>query len=209
MKSLINSVCGFLNNLISLLLTGIRRPGMFKTLAIAALALLTAGYAGPAKADLNWMVTPNVSYGNYDPGHPRNESIFSYLVQNTSSPGDANNLISFTLTAPADMQIFDYELPEGWNYEINGNSMTFNGNGNYIPPGNQDFFRVYSYHLSSAQGTANATAVGTGEFPNQPFPQLNDISVPSAIPEPSTLSLLLLGGGGYILARRKKAIRTY
>ena len=169
--------------------------------ALAGLAALLALWPAPAGADLQWDIPdPDISIGDFDAGHAGLESLYAFTIQNLSTPGDANNLISFTLTAPSDMQLFYIEPPDGWSYDNAGASVSFNGN--YIPPGNQLTLNIYSYFTSTSLGTANATS--RGETEPTPFPQLNNITLPSAsIPEPTTLSLILAGAGAYLLGRRK------
>ena len=147
--------------------------------AFAAVLLAAALVPAGARGELAWSISgPTIGLGDFDEEHAGQEGLFAFTIQNLSSAGDANNLISFTLTAPADMQIWDVSgLSAGWSYINNGDTITFNGNGNYIPPGNQLPLNLYSYHLTTAQGTADATAAGTIEG-TIPFNQLNAIPLP-------------------------------
>ena len=146
--------------------------------AFAAVLLAAALVPAGARGELAWSISgPTIGLGDFDEEHAGQEGLFAFTIQNLSSAGDANNLISFTLTAPADMQIWDVSgLSAGWSYINNGDTITFNGNGNYIPPGNQLPLNLYSYHLTTAQGTADATAYGGG-IP-QPFPQQTGVRLP-------------------------------
>ena len=151
--------------------------GLCRIIAVLAAAGAAALVPAGARGELAWSVSgPDISIGDFYSGHDGLESLCTFTIQNLSSAGDANNLIGFTLTAPADMQIFYVEPPDGWSYDNAGASVSFNGNGNYIPTGNQRPLNLYSYHLTTAQGTADATADGLG-IP-QPFPQLNAIPLP-------------------------------
>ena len=184
--------------LISRLLT--RKP---TRLSLTGLAMLTALLPMKARSDLlDWDIYTSVYTNDYSGSYPGDELRIDYTVLNNSDSGDAYNLIEFSLSAGFLQGVYNVTKPTGWDFTIGENVTTFFGN--YIPPDDSANFSLYSYFTSTAQGTANATSFGGG-IP-QPFPQLNNITLPSAsIPEPTTLSLILAGAGAYILGRRKNS----
>ncbi len=116
----------------------------------------------------------------------------SYLVQNQSSPGDANNLIQFSVSAGLDHGVYNAYISVGsWTASILQDQTIFSGNGSAIPPSGGALFHLFSYNTQTATGTANAIAAGDPlpeHFPSQSVP------IP-VIPEPMTLALFALGGG--------------
>ncbi len=137
---------------------------------------MLAGLPIGARGELAWeIISPSVSYGHYDEDNPEALlSCFTYVVQNNSSPGDANNLISFSILAPPNLGIFYVELPAGWSFDnSSGHTVQFSGNGGYIAPNSSDTFRIFSTHTNTAQGAANAVAEGD-PLP-EPFPPLETL----------------------------------
>ncbi len=104
-----------------------------------------------------------------------------YDVQNTSTPGDANNLIEFSVSAGTAQGVYNTTAPSGWTAQIFDDYTLFSGNGSYIPPQNilPFVFSIFSTHTNTAQGAANAVAGGLG-IP-EPFPPLETL-VPSEHP---------------------------
>ena len=186
--------------LISRLLT--RKP---TRLSLTGLAMLTALMPMKARSELlDWDITSNIYDVENLPTNPGTELYFTYNILNLSEEGDANNLISLTLAAGSNQGVYNATRPTGWTFTIYLDTTVFLGNGNYIPPNDNDNFGLYSIYHNTSLGTANATSEGTAGNPNIPFPQLNNITLPSAsIPEPTTLSLILAGAGAYLLGRRK------
>lgn len=131
-----------------------------------------------AWGELSWTVTVTQSFDDFDEEHPGNECLISYIIRNTSSAGDANNLISYTVPAGTNQGVYIATKPTGWISTKNANDTRFDGNGNYIPPGNQNSFRLYSYSLHVGRGTASAVASD-----DDPFPPLT-VEVPTEVPEP-------------------------
>ncbi len=166
-----------------------RLRGVYGFCIVALLACLLVQRAG---AELIWAIDePTIIIEELVPENPGPESSFTYNVRNLSTPGDANNLLSFSLTAPTDMRLFYAEGPgENWTHSISpsGNTITFSGNGSYIAPNSSDTFRIFSYNTQTATGTANAISLDNGPFISQSVP------IP-VIPEPMTLALFALGGG--------------
>jgi hypothetical protein len=154
-----------------------------------------------ANAELLWELYASPIVADWNPSNPGDELRITYNLFNNSDTGDANNLINFSITAGALHGVYNTTVPSGWTAQIFDDYTTFSGNGGYISPGNADTFRIFSYNTSTSLGQANATSVGEG-YGNVPFPTLDNITIPGAIPEPSTVSLMLLGAGA--LLRRKR-----
>ena len=89
-----------------------------------------------------------------------NQGWFEYLVTNTSAQAEHNNMVEFSLPAGTNQGIYDAVAPTGWLFAINPNDIIFIGNGNYIAPGNQELFELYSTDLNIHQDYATANAVG-------------------------------------------------
>ena len=86
--------------------------------------------------------------------------IGSYTVTNTSPQAEHNNMIEFTLPAGTNQGVYDAVAPTGWLLTINSDNTVFTGNGNYIAPGNQELFELYSTDLNIHQDYAEADGSG-------------------------------------------------
>jgi hypothetical protein len=120
-----------------------------------------------------------------------------YFVSNTSNPGDANNLIQFSVSAGSSHGVYDAGAASGsWTATINYDNTIFSGG--IISPGGANTFSIYSTYTNTTTGTANAVAEGNPipeNFPSQSVP------IP-VIPEPTTL-VLIVGGAGLLAGGRK------
>ncbi len=171
---------------------GVRRVHLERTVFLAGtMALFACAFGQKAEASLIWNITASPIIANWNASNPGDELRISYLIQNQSSPGDANNLIQFSVSAGLDHGVYNASTPGGnWTASILQDQTIFSGNGSYIAPNSSDTFRIFSYNTQPATGTANAIA----SFPEgTPFPS-QSVPIP-VIPEPMTLALFALGGG--------------
>jgi len=176
-----------------------RKTASYMTRAVAGLGMLLYAAFAPQQANsalIDWDVSATPVVADWDAGNLGDELRVTYLVYNTSSLGDANNLIQFSVNAGSNHGVYNATAPSGWTASIFDDSTSFSGS--YIPPKSDDIFRIFSYHTQTTPGIASAIA-GGGGFP-EPFPEKNTI-IP--IPEPGTALLFLLGGGAYALLKRQ------
>ncbi len=149
-------------------------------LLAAALALAAAD--APAQSHVSWSVDSVCGYFDWDEDGAVDHTRFTYIVLNTSTPGDANNLVSFTVFAGADRGVWLARHPEGWLADILADRTVFSGNGNYIAPNGEHTFELYSRLTRTAVGVAQAMRSGSPEFPYVPFPTTLAVAVPAHAP---------------------------
>lgn len=134
-----------------------------------------------AAAEPRWSVqtTPGLFDSNEEDGID-DCNMLTYLISNTSTPGDANNLVTFAVPAGSNHGVYLAAAPEGWNTEILPDRTIFRGNGNYIPPNSSSDFYLYSTLIGV---NTNAWAEGDARGPpdDQDFPPVR-VSVPAALP---------------------------
>ncbi len=167
-------------------------------IALAALALLSPRGANAVPI---MTVGSELLIGDWDDEHPGYEACFAYYLRNVSEPGDINNLLSFSLPAGSDHDVF-YVL-HGSHFssvEIEAEQTIFQG---LLRPGEGVGIEVYTYMLTV--GADLATALATGGVYPEPFnPVLVDVPRPlsAAVPEPGSVMLVL--GGVAAMARRRR-----
>lgn len=144
---------------------------------------------------LDWEIAVSLAIANWNPLNPGDELRVSYNVQNQSDPGDANNLIQFSINAGSNHGVYNASAPSGWTIAYNNDSTIFSGNGDYIPPSGGATFRLFSYNTNTTTGTATAVSDGFTSDPFIPFPDEKEVPIP-VIPEPMTIVLMILGGAG-------------
>ncbi|NCC93657.1 MAG: hypothetical protein EOM10_10290, partial [Opitutae bacterium] len=121
--------------------------------------LLLAGTHLQARGELVWEVLSTPLIGDYDQsGDYTGQEILwlFYNVDNLSTPGDANNLIEFSVSAGTAQGVYNTTAPSGWVVTTQENQIVFSGNGDYIPPSGAAGFTIFSTHTNTAQGAANA-----------------------------------------------------
>ncbi|MDD5706743.1 MAG: hypothetical protein PHR35_12545 [Kiritimatiellae bacterium] len=128
-----------------------------------------------ATAELRWSVQSWRSVADFN-GDPWDESEYVYLLSNLSTPGDANNLISFTVPAGSDRGVYSAAAPTGWDPEILPDCTLFHNNGNYIAPNDSNNFYLYSTLIGTGSGWADGWSDLNGPFP--PF----SVQIPAALP---------------------------
>ncbi len=138
----------------------IRERLSFTLMALLALAAADA----PAQSLVSWSVHDSYSVADFD-DDLGDESEHVYIVTNASQPGDANNLVTFTVLAGADRGVFDAGCPQGWLAHILADRTVFQGNGNYIATNSSGNFYLYSRYTGTAPGAAEAASAYNGPFP--------------------------------------------
>ena len=186
-----------------------RRPRVFFSAMLIAYAL---GLTPAAKADPIMTVTST----NYlDAVNSR--LVFQYDIANISAVADANNMLTFSISAPANRSLSLRDAPiylpvdpspfSSYTFGSNRNTMEFTVSdpANILFP-QSDTVTIFLFAPTNAvishTGYATATARGTPGDPSIPFNQVNNLDVPiMAIPEPGAFGFGVLAMGLAVLCR--------
>jgi len=163
--------------------------GRFGAIATAATCL---GYAELVKAaGVDWSIQASEPV-LFDYNHDGiNDAIsITYIVTNTSDPGDANNMTSFGISAGSNQGINENMIAElfsdympGWYVSVGQNETIFTGN--YIAPSGSQNFYLYGNVPQITTGTATAMSEAHGSFTSQ--------VIITPVPEPLGIGLIMLG----------------
>lgn len=131
------------------------------------------------------------SDADFDP-HTGDHLWIAYTVENTSAPGDANNLIEFAVPAGTNQGVMPGIMHEpDWTITVEAERTVFSG---VLPPGESKVFDVYSSVLSLVPAHASAAANGGGAG-NVPFPPV-PVEVPGSVGLKVTgIAAVPVGGG--------------
>ena len=182
-----------------------------KTLMPAAVAVVM--YAMPSNAATVMTVDgPFVTTGDYiSNGTGVLEQRWRYDITNTSTVGDANNMINWNIDVGTNNNVLDldyiYNGSGSITLYLDDTNAGFNG---ILPPGpawpdnnNNNSIQFYVFtpvDTPPMAGITTATARGIGY--NVPFNSV-EIQVPSNIPEPTSGLLLLIGAGALAYQRKR------
>ncbi len=114
--------------------------------------IILAAFSLAAQQEPAWTVNTTINPLFMDEDEIADGTEFVYTVSNTSPGGDANNLISFTIGAGSNQDVFNVRSPLGCRVEVCADKTVF-GNVCVSPQNSADF-----YFWTTFQGTAQATA---------------------------------------------------
>ncbi len=162
-----------------------RRRRIERFLLFLLLLLAPVAHAGvPA-----WRIDSSFAFIDVDEDGIADRTRFTYLVTNTSPPGDANNLISITFGTGSVCGVYEAAGPVGWLSDIQTDRTVFSGNGKLLKPNAPGVnFYLYSRYLGTAQGAAEAASLDDGPFPTLavtlPAPRSASLAAPAAATGP-------------------------
>jgi hypothetical protein len=160
-----------------------------------ALGLALAIVTPAARADLSVGLTPSVSFDSVSSLYT-----YQYLVSNTSDPTTGDSLADFTLAVPTTADLSAIVTPAGWGASYTAGDQTIDWSANdfssLLAPG-----QSLTFALSSPLGPGDTLYSVTGLTPDLSgvdtllgATQGPQGSAFTAVPEPSSLALVLLVG---------------
>ena len=169
-----------------------------------SISLTGSGLGGVTPQPVMTVEGPYVTTDDFLPNRPGLETEWGYIVSNTSTAGDINNMVEWHLNAGKNNNILDaYAQYYGDRGTITVNLSTItSGFTGLLPPtrpfdpiqSQMYFFVITPADTPSALGLATATAAGTLASPNIPFPSVA-VSIPYLPPAVTMVSATQAAAG--------------